>query len=325
MSGAEIPQFDSNFDPSAVMPENLESPANKLLRDTVRDFSNMLEATRQPDVMNYAFTFLGHRLSELYLPKSIHTLIKKYGPIDEITIECSYLKDTGTTFEIQFEFCDELDSNSSYLRIQRPYNYTPNEQEQDYDFVYCADEVDDEQEEIIDSIHPLTKQELNRCLASIIEGDPETTTSALDAYNWVTGDYEHLVAGLMDTASYHSSNHEYILKDADGGPAGSYSFEEVNGKIIQEHIYRIATQNIDVSSGGNLGYYEKAIETTIEATDSGYATFFWEHVFKDDIYVSTKITPDKPDYNTLHEFIDLQVVATHTQTELQAEGNSGLD
>lgn len=301
MSGAETPKLGATYNSPAPTPEYLATPSDTL-KSKVRELSDLLEAARLPDVMNYSFTFHGETLDGMYIPEDVHKLIKQYGLIDEVTVECSYMEGTGTSFYIQFEMYDENTEESHFLDIERAYNYAQGAQ--DYDYVYTYDHSD--AKTMANNIRPITPRDLNRCLASLICNDAEMNASALDAHNWRASDYEHLIAHLVDAASYHSSSHEYLLTDEASGTAGTYSYEEVNGEIVEFNLYRITVYNVDVSPMGNPGYYKKAIEASISEHDGKTEAYFREHTYMDDRYSGKTLTPSDADYRSAYDFIDIQ-------------------
>ena len=311
MRGAERPQFDDNHTPEApaTAPEYLETPADTLLKQKITDFKDTLERTRDVDVMSHSLTFKDEQLAGMYIPDGVHSLVRQYGQINGIIVDSSYLKGTETSLEILFEFSDDLEEESSYLSIRRPYNYTP--RADGYDYVY-DDRFDEESP--INSIRPLSWKELNRCLASLIINNPDSTVSTFDAHDWYTESYENLTKILGNAASYSSSVHEYLLTDSEGGPAGSLNEERVSGKTVETRVYRIVEQNIDVNSEGTPSYYEKAIETSV---DKRGEMIFCEHAYFDERYATNMLMPIELDYQATYDFIDrqTQVVAEVAKDE----------
>lgn len=307
MRGAERPQFEDNNIPEApaTTPEHHETPADALLKQKIVELKDTLKQTRDVDVMSHSLTFNGDKIAGVYIPDGIHSLIRQYGPINGIIVNCSYLSGTETSLEILFEFSDELEDESSYLSIQRPYNYTSGAG--DYDYVY-NDRFDEESP--VSSIRPLSWKELNRCLASLIINNPDSTVSTFDAHDWRTESYENLTKNLGDAASYSSSVHEYLLTDSEGGPAGSFNEEEVGGPTVETRLYRIVNQNVDVSSEGNPSYYEKAIETSV---DKRGEMIFCEHAYFDERYATSMLMPIELDYQATYDFIDRQVQAVRAE------------
>ena len=137
MSGAEIPQFshDAN-NSSANTPERYENPLTPILIDKIVDFKHRLTEKRPIDVTESSFIFENDKLDGLYIPDAILPLNRKYGKIEEVSVDCFYLKDTPTSFEIEIKLRNDETSDPAYLMIDRPYNYYHTEKH-DYDYVYA--------------------------------------------------------------------------------------------------------------------------------------------------------------------------------------------
>jgi hypothetical protein len=298
MSGAEVPGFDNET----------ASPLESDLRDFTDALKETLEFCRPAEVMTHTFSYCGDELSEVVMPNELHRLVKHYGPLDAVDIECTYLHGSGPSYDIQFLFCDEA-FNVTRLRVSRPYNYqsTP----ADYDYVYSGESDEDDPDASISNVKPINQGELNRCIASLIYNDFSLGIAALDASNWFPGDHDRLTTALGGSATTSTGSREYLFTDEQGGPAGSFGYEEENGIVTELNIYRIDKQNVEVHGDGTLSYYEKAVEASLDGKDAT-DVLFNDHYHLDGEYYSKFFRPSNDDFQKLFEFINKQIEIAHT-------------
>ena len=304
MNGQELPPFHAEAPVAETATQEVQA---ELLRTETSEKLHLLRDTlyeqRRPDVMSYTFSFYGEALDNdsVYIPDAVHRLASDYGELDSIEVQCSYLADSGgTSFDIYFEFYnDDEESDSVCLHVERPYNYKPHVNS--VDRVYPDRDEEFIERNVLEKVAAVPPRELSRCLTSLIYNSPNTTPSVLDAFDWSAKDFDKTTDHFKDVANYYSGNHEYILTDSLGGPAGSLSYETVKGDVTDVRLYRVDKLEIDWSPGGNLGYVEKAIITTLEAGGNVYSYEY--NVIDDDDY-SNDI---EINYSAEHGFIDEQI------------------
>ena len=297
------PKFEYTPEPNEDnLPEELKTRLDGELSVKLIDMLDKLESKRNPDSIRHDFTFHGDSLRALYVPKELHAAIARYGQIDEVTISTSQLEATKSQpadMVIRFELSSDVDDATYYIYVNHqvgmaPAHYKPN---------HVYDELGAISGSIVDDVPAVNSREINRIVGSLINNSPAMHESAYDKQPWLNTKYFQLTDKLVDASSYYEASGEYVLTDAEGGPAGYYGFTEADGDMVERYIYHIDVHHIDISANGNLGYYEKGVEVVIDNSEAKRTTTFVEHVTKDDTYESNIKVPSAEDYEVTFAFI----------------------
>tara|TARA_B100001245_G_scaffold100561_1_gene73088 strand:+ start:3847 stop:4791 length:945 start_codon:yes stop_codon:yes gene_type:complete len=303
MGTPDRPNFNPNTSFVNIHAHELESPSYEAqLAAELDTLKRALESVRGADVMHHEFNFYSDlwNPSSIYIPDGVHELSEQYGPIESVDVHCQYLQNTGISVEIIISYCDEYDVRT-HLRIERPYNYS--QQPGAVDQLY-KDLPEDE--EPITTMHAMTDQQLNRFLASFIHHNPKVSLSTLDTFNWRNADFPTILDNLRAAAHSSISHYEYILTAPEGGPAGFLGYEKTNNIVTELAISHPTIQHIDVSSGGNIGFYERSVEFCVDPNDLT-DTLFSQYTTIDDQTTVTYPESDEVDHASLSAFIEQQV------------------
>ena len=306
MSVGEVPSFESDTPVTGVAShESGEYLRDVELTEKLLLLKDTLDAHRSPDAVSYSFKFYGDNLEGACWPSVINSLYGDYGQVDSVEVCCNHLDGgDGTSLLVIFGLCSDATGDTTYVKLDRPYNYALNEWS--HDTIYRDDPDEDEFQK---TISPVSEKELNRCLAGLIYGDPDINIAAFDTFSWTDKSFEKLVDDFKESSNDYSGEHEFLFTDHEGGPAGSLAYQDSDGEVVDVEVYRVVKQHIDVSAGGNLGYYEKAIEVSIDPSDPTDPPLFCEHHYVDDEKTLYVLDRDDFDYETAFSFINQQIAA----------------
>ena len=307
MSTGEAPSFDSDIPATGTTtPEIQQHPLDIELIEKLLLLKETLDSHKQADAISYSFKFYGDNLECVYLPDTVHELTQQYGQIDSVEVACNYLEAAGgTSVVVVFGMYDEASNDTTFLKLDRPYNYTPHKLNSDQLY-----RDDPDEEALSKGVHPINERDLNRCLASLVYGNPDINIAAFDTFSWVDSNFTKLVDDLKETANDYLGEHEFIFTDSEGGPAGVFGYQDQDGVIIDIEIYRVLLQHVDISPAGNPGYYEKSVGVSVDLDDPAHPPIFREHRYVDEGRTLKAIEREDFDYYTAFDFIDQQIAAS---------------
>ena len=306
MSGAEKPDFNTS-PPEAenTTPENLMATYEVDLAEKLDFLMQTLDTDRQADVIVHTFNFRGPELPyKMFIPPHIRKASKQYGELDSVDLECAFLKGSGgTTFSLQFEFCNDQ-NDITRIVVERPYNYNSIRTEH-YDVALTTLANEDGKEDTVNTIRPFNANQFNRCLASLVYSGSNIKLSLFDSFDWHTEDFDTMTHNFAGVADYTASSYEYLLDDAQGGLAGSFSYEKFNDQLVNLRLYRLDSQYVDVGYD-DIRLFEDAVETSIAPINS-YRSAFYKHSWVRDQHTQNILEPTESDYKAMFDFVDQQV------------------
>lgn len=314
MSNPEAPRFD--FAPSTHDGELTDEQRAELdtkLNNRVTDLLEKIDSRRNPDSIRHDFTFHGD-MRALYVPRNLHAAIARYGQIDEIAISTSQFTTDKTQpgdIAIRFELYSDVSEETSYVVIDHQHGSSLHPG--DVNYVYGEAGT---LSAPVDSVPAVSKRDINRIVGSLINNNAGLHKSAYDKQPWLNTNYYSLTDHLVDASNYYSASADYVLHSEDGGVAGYAGFDNADGDMVERFVYRIDSHNIDISDDGNLGYFEKGLEISIDKSSGQSIINFVEHRTLDDDYSTELLNPKAADYAQIFQFIDEQQdrESAHTTT-----------